>query len=1304
MVRKVLFQIFLCGCFLACSHANAQKIYGNEWINHEQTYLRIPIVQSGFYRITGEELEQAGIPLQSVRSASFQMFRRGKELAIEVKQKDSGGLDYIGFYGERNDGALDTALYVKPDDMPHTHYSLYSDTSAYFLTWHGTLAGKRIIESTNTGSEETINENDAETSQLFTSSYPAGNFYPATSTYDNGSVLTTYDVGEGWTGPEVSNGSWSTAILTTENAVAEKMDRAVAELVIVGRSAGNHEIEVWTGTTTAKGRKLGSFKLLNYASGTFRTTLAAEDVNPDGTIKISIVPLQNTGTVSLSYARLRYPQKSVLSGTGPQKEFYFNLPNQAKWNLAAETAWQFYDISDLYTAKEIKPVAGISLQHTARIVAVRQALKIPAPRVVRFGDLRDTKINYLIITHPAVRQKINGTDPVLAYATYRSSEQGGSYLPYIVNSEEVYDRFNYGEPGPGGIRNMIAWLHKNASLQFVFLIGRSIDPQTARKQANARQADMVPNAGWPGSDVALSMNLNGSGTYVPLVPVGRLNAASAEDVRRYLEKVRNLEAQPASAAWRKNILHLSGGRSAAELPVFKEYVNSFERRVQGTSLAAKFRTISKKTDEPVEEFPIYEEVNNGVALLTLFGHSSLNVSDIDIGFASDTKRNYKNNPFYPAVLVNGCALGNIYYSAATISNDWILSPSNGAVLFLAHTHNGLVSALKRYSDSFYDVLADRSFTSQPFGLIQKEAIRRNIARYPGVTDGITSQQMNLQGDPAIRIFPASKPDYVWDSSTLVFSDPSGRALTAWSDSVRVRIAVANNGRFRKEKIRVSVRRTKETVTLFEDQWEMDAMPHADTLSFTIPNKSTTGGDETWIFSIDPSALLDEENKSNNVLTSTLAIKEGGAIPLLPVKDYQTNTLQIDLVAQTTEDKPNGTVIFEWSKNSAFPENEVRRSTVSAKEFIAVHKIDQPGAEAGKYYWRVYMQGDQLRPSETRSITYIPGTDLPVVKTPEVIILPTTLPAAIAQGNIYRATLSFRNITDFGFSDSVSVLITTKNKLVSVEQTLRIAPVEAQETRNIQLEFETLDKEGPQQITLVFNNMRLPETVYANNTLSFGFEVIPDRLPPVVTVMVDGRSILNNEVVSPQPQIRVQIVDENPFMQRSDTTGTEIWLTEDCTGCAARKISLTNASLQVDPENGLLIGLTLPAPLTAGRYKLQVYTSDLSKNQAPVYEIFFRVITSASFAGTVYPNPSAHWFRFTMDITGEIPPEIWTISIWNKLGQLIKNQDIMPHLGKNEWHWQPIKLSSGIYFYKMTLKSKDADYPGYATKGKLIWMP
>lgn len=714
MTRTSAHSLLIFCCIFCYAKCLAQERYGNEWIDYKQIYLRIPVVETGIYKINAAELAREGIPVDSILTSRIQMFTHGNEVPIEVAGEPSGRLGrngHILFSGKKNDGYADTALYTKPDAMPHHYYNLYSDTTAYFLTWQAGKPGLRAKFPVPGTATDSMAFHWEEVLQLFTSHYLPGRFFPPGSNYETGSLLTAYDEGEGWTGPEIAGDAPFKIVFKTNRLFKEQRSDIDCEMLAAGWSPGVHSFALWLGSDKDLTRKLADLTVTGQETKVTQFKVQKDDFDETGQLTLTLTPVGTGGHVSLSYARMRYPQAGMR--TTPER------------------------------------------------------MQILRPRRIRFTQI-DPETDYLIVTHPLMRALAGGLDPIAEYATYRASESGGGYKTAVVYSYELYDQFNAGQPGPQGIRNAIRWLHDKRYLKFVLLAGRSVDPQKARKIKDSWQIDMVPNAGWPGSDVALA---TGKGDLNPLVPIGRINALNSRQLLDYLHKVQAMEAEPAAAGWRNRILHLSGGRSRDELNVFKSYVQSFEKKLENIQRPPKVTTISKLTDAAVEAAPIDKHVNEGVALITIFGHSSIDITDIDIGRASDPGRNYQNHPRYPAVIVNGCAAGSIFYSTQTLSSDWIFAPESGAVLFLAHSFNGPSTALKRYTGIFYEVLADSAFTNEPFGLIQQEAIRRNLLRNPGIQDSITVQQMTLHGDPAIRIFPAIPTGYPIDSERVATDPP-----------------------------------------------------------------------------------------------------------------------------------------------------------------------------------------------------------------------------------------------------------------------------------------------------------------------------------------------------------------------------------------------------------------------------------------------------------------------------------------------------------------------------------------------------
>ncbi|MBU1820464.1 MAG: hypothetical protein KKG00_02980, partial [Bacteroidetes bacterium] len=813
-----------------------------------------------------------------------------------------------------------------------------------------------------------------------------------------------------------------------------------------------------------------------------------------------------------SYVRWWYPQQLAASTILTQKTIY-PFDDTA---LPLADSLRYYDVTVPQVPRQLLSAqAPPATRNTSSILIVRAPLSVPNLRSVKFRDIDSVQTDYLIVSHPLVRKAIpDSPDPVAGYAAYRASDAGGNFTALVLNADEVADQFNYGEPGPLGTRRLIRWLHDRARLRYVLLVGRSRSPQIVRKQANAREQDMIPSAGWPDSDIALGMGLDPARPGVPLVPIGRINASTPQHVWDYLQKVKQHEAAPPAEPWRKNVLHLSGGRSAEELIQFRNFVDDYAGLIDSSGVAPRLRTVSKQTDEPVERFDIAPQVNQGVALITLFGHSSLNITDIDIGFASNDALGYRNAGRYPAVLVNGCALGNFYFGPTPISTDWILAPNRGAVLFLAHTHNGLSGAMYTYSQKFYETLADPAFTSLGFGDIMREGTRRYLLSNPDKSARVTAQQMNLQGDPAIKIFPATRPDYAWDAPSVSITNTAGNKLTAWDDSVQIRAHVYNHGRFLTTPYSVRLRRLRGGQVVSEYRVSRPGVPRQDTLHLLLPNTSRQGGEETWELLLNPQGDLAEEEEDNNLLTVPLSVEEGGALALLPANEAILQSPTIELIAQLPGLRANAAVVFTWSQSPRFGA-DTRRDTVLAAGVVARRLLTLNSSAPQTIYWRVQIAGDPESPY--RVFHYDPTGTSTFADWPEgIATLTGTYPSRLDEGEVLRARVSFENLSEVPFADSLLIAVREYGPGGSSERYFAIPPLAGKATFHYDFEVPTLGREGANRILITFNEGRLPEQRYINNSVELRYEVVPDAIPPVLDVLVDNRRLTNGEAIGQQP--------------------------------------------------------------------------------------------------------------------------------------------------------------------------------------------
>ncbi|MFK7936327.1 MAG: hypothetical protein AB8G22_22625, partial [Saprospiraceae bacterium] len=148
------------------------SLYGNEWIDFEESYFKISVAEDGIYRLTRDELDAAGIPTNAINAGNYQLFHLGQEVPLFVNEANNS-TNYIEFYGKKNRAEIDRFLYQNPDQqLLNPKYSLFTDTSAYFLTWsdeEGQRFGQATADFTNLPTAETtyIYEQD----KLYTASH-----------------------------------------------------------------------------------------------------------------------------------------------------------------------------------------------------------------------------------------------------------------------------------------------------------------------------------------------------------------------------------------------------------------------------------------------------------------------------------------------------------------------------------------------------------------------------------------------------------------------------------------------------------------------------------------------------------------------------------------------------------------------------------------------------------------------------------------------------------------------------------------------------------------------------------------------------------------------------------------------------------------------------------------------------------------------------------------------------------------------------------------------------------------------------
>ncbi len=923
MVKKYL--LIICGILpvLLCGQANS-------WINYSQKYYKIKVAKDGIYRVDSTTLAKAGIPLSSVDPRNFQLFFHGQEQYIYVRGQSDGVFngskgDYIEFYGQHNTGALindaasDSLLYtcVNPvpnnpiTAVPNPYYSMFNDTSTYFLTWGSSPSAYRMAIAAN------------DTSFSLSTPYP---FFMAHSIYTDNSNFCAgarsmvgageaindprYTATVGWFYPTINMGSYQQIILVNNPLYVYKntgAPDAYVKTFFEGQSIWSpvdHEISISPSWPSAnydtifegfvpitKTYTIPGNQLLGNVSIKFISKLPPSTSTPSNLTAVSYVYFQYAHTPNLE-GGTNY-MMYVKDTTGNLKT-YFSLNN-----LLTKDTVRVYDLTghNRYMVtqngasyKVLVPNSGNTKQcYITSDGYVNMVTKLTPAGTNGTGEFtpytKAYKSPYIIITHPSLWTEAS------AYANYRYAHN--HYQVILANVEELYDQFCYGiEKDPMAIRNFCSYIISECppanSPIGLFLIGKGIHSNLYRQDSANYNATLVPSFGSPSSDILLTAGLNPKFTgpaLEPVIPTGRLAAVTNTDVSNYLDKVMTYESNT-PALWMKNVVHFAGGASADEQKNLYDCLSdpgySDATIAEDTSFGARVYTFQKTTAAPIQvtlSDSVTNLINNGVSLMTFFGHASGNNFDINL----DAPSNYNNVGKYPMILAMACFSGDIFQpvgAAVSSTSEQFVLNSKGSIGFIAMDDVAEENHLCAYSHRLYTDFCSTMYR-QPIGRCMQDAAFNQQSDWDNLADYMCLE-MQLHGDPAIAINGNdSLPDFAVNDSSVSFIPAN---VTTQLDSFKLQLTVDNLAKAINKPVTVEIDRVFPDDSIKTYTRTFTNIYNRATLYITLPVDKVNGpGLNEFTVKVDPNDQIPHEiTKANNNLKNVpLLISSGDIIPVYP---------------------------------------------------------------------------------------------------------------------------------------------------------------------------------------------------------------------------------------------------------------------------------------------------------------------------------------------------------------------------------------------------------------------------------------
>ena len=970
--------------------------FSNGWINYSQDYYKIKIAQSGIYRLDSATLSSAlatnGIQLSNIDPHRFQIFNKGVQQYIYIQGENDGhfnGSDFIEFYAEKNDGSLDSLLYINTPFLPNPYYSLVNDTAVYFLTWNNSTSNRRMQQPPV----------DTAFSQYYVSGYfyrdeiqenYAGIGYYEGATDAAGGTDVHYTSSEGWfDGNVIPDGGANSYYFSTPQ-IYTAGPTSTFKTVVVGASqmlANDHHIKI--DFQGAIPQNIVDSNFTGYASKQYIYNLSSNAIGASNSFTYSSisVPSVTSSRTAVSYLELKYPHKLNLEGntnylmylpdnsSSGQTKSYLNINNYSTSGTA--------HIYDLTNARRIDFVQNGSnyqvlvpnsgsdkkcfLFSDGNIIHVTSL--IPVTPIAKFTDFSTQIVDsaFIIITHKSI---MPGS---LQYKAYRSSFVGGSNNVVLADIDELYDQFAYGiVKSPLSIRGFCDFYIQRciANHRFVpnnlFLIGKSMHLKDCRSPTwfddgndypTNYVTDIVPSYGNPSSDNLLTAGLNGT-ILAPAIPTGRLSARKPQDVLDYLNKVKQFDTTSAGN-WKKQVLHFGGGDNSSQQSQFKWYLDNYATIIKDTLFGGQVYGFYKTSSAPIQintSDTLRDFINNGVSLMTFFGHAS------GQGFDQSTDDISSYNPVaghYPFLLANSCLVGDMHEWELSSSETYVMIANKGMIGFLGSSGLGIVTPLNTYSTEIYHELSTKNY-EKSIGSTIKKAISFLQPTILATNDYYTENtclEMTLQGDPAIKFGPGNKPDYMINANNVYFdavSVPNNIKVNV----IRTNLGEATNARSITYLVRVFPNGDTVTTTLFGKE------PHyKDTVSFLMPidhNNSKGVGLNKFYLTLDRNNSVAESNENNNYSGEVDFIINGGDV--VPVYPYEFSIIQTDTITlkATTSDlfAPTKNYVFQIDTIDNFSSHLMKSATLNAPGGVVKWSPQSSSfpfphfRDSSVYYWRV----------------------------------------------------------------------------------------------------------------------------------------------------------------------------------------------------------------------------------------------------------------------------------------------------------------------------------------------------------------
>jgi hypothetical protein len=465
--------------------------------------VKITIREEGWYSVKRADLVAAGLD-PNAEAGSLQLFLHGQGVPISVVGEESHSFDSIEFYGTGQ-------------DTPST------DAHVYWLTSTG-KNGMRIKHVKGEGAQQTA------TSFPFTVERKDRTIY--FSGLRNGDK-------ENFFGPVISTVPVEQT-LTVSHLASNSSAPARVEIKLQGVTEVSHTVGV-----QLNGTFVGQVSFTGRAEGSL-TVDPPQSLLSEGINIISLTGQGGPSDISL-VGSIRITYQHTFTADDDSLRFIASGNQEVRIAGFSSSAVRVIDITDLDSPTEIDgkvedDKSGFAITVTSPEAGNRT--------LIAFSDSDKHPASLAVNVPSNWRQKEQAADLVIiarrdffsAADTLTSARQKQGFKVALVDIEDIYDEFNYGEKSPQTVKDFLTFAGANWKLapRFVLMLGdASFD---SRNYLGAGDFDLVPTKlvdtefmETSSDDWLADFNNDG----LPEMAMGRLPARTSDEAEVMIKKVLN---------------------------------------------------------------------------------------------------------------------------------------------------------------------------------------------------------------------------------------------------------------------------------------------------------------------------------------------------------------------------------------------------------------------------------------------------------------------------------------------------------------------------------------------------------------------------------------------------------------------------------------------------------------------------------------------------------------------------------------------------------------------------------------------